>query len=418
MKSLPRPPQRTAWPWAALAIAAVPLASHAVWDTVPELGMAVETSDNILVDSVQERSASRSVFEAGVRFSNISERGQFIVEPSVSADAYTDSDDEQFETENRYLTLIGSRNWQTGSIGFASSMVEESVLSAEFASGIPDDPNAPTQIDIDTGRIDFANEKQRRNIHVGNVNFELSERTDLGFQIQRYDVAYTVQEGSVNRSNFDNTTFSMYLNRHPNERDDVTARVFVSEYTASFNDNATDAVGLEGTFSRDLSETWTFSLSAGVQRSEFEFETVTAGTPRRVVSADTDYLLGLRFRKRAERSTWNFDFTHTVDPNASGFMAVRDEAQIYFEQQVQPRLTARIGGVLFRSESVGSLTGFDDRDYIRFETNFEWAMRRTLFLTFGLDLKRQEFRSDNTNATSNSATVGIQYRGLSRQQGR
>ena len=413
MKSLPLSPQRPAWPWAAFAIVALPRAAHAVWEVVPEVGIAMEASDNILVDSTVERSASRTVVELGLTLSNASEKGEFLVSPRIAADAYADSDDEQFETEDQYLILRGSRNWQTGSVGFQSSLAKESVLTAEFASGIPEDPDAPDPIDIDTGRIDFVNEKQRRNFHAGNVGFNLSERSDLRFDLQRYDVEYSLQEGSANRSSFDTTTLSMALDRHPNERDDITARVFVSEYTASFNDNATDSVGMEGAFSRALSQTWTFTVSAGVQRSEFEF--VNPGTPARVVSADTDYLLGLRFRKRAERSAWNFDFAHTVDPNGSGFLAVRDEARIYFEQQVRPRLTARIGGVLFRSESVGSISGFDDRDYMRLELDFEWAMRQTLFLMFGADIKQQEFRSDGSNATSNSAFIGIQYRGLSRR---
>ena len=390
--------------------------AHAAWETVPELSLFAETDDNILMDSTAEQSGSRTALDALVRLSNFNERGNIYIEPRVVTDAYTADDTKQFESDDVFFEAGGEHRSQTIDVGFRSSYSERNILNSEFEDLDPGDPDAEPGDDFtdpDTGRLLFFSETRELFDMRGNIDFRFSERNRFRLEAARQDVAYSGTQSGV-RSDYDNNTVSLAMIRRIDERNTVSARVFTSEFYADDRDNTTDSVGVEGTFSRPLAPTWTLNLSAGVQRSEYDY---LGSTLVRVENATTNSTFSMGFTKRAERTRWDLRFGQRVQPNGNGFLAVRDEVRGTLTYEFSPRLTGQFGALFSQTETLDDARAQDNRDYSRIGMGVEWAIKETLFFVVGYERINQDFTNDLTTqeATSNMLSLGVTYRGRSRQ---
>jgi len=379
---------------------------------VPDLSVLVESTDNVLVDSDGEESASRTVLDLGVTLSNFTQRGEVVVEPRLTSDYFAKSQHRDLETEDKYLDLRGNYTWQKLGVGFSTAYSNESTLRAEFASAVPGDPDLEEPVDVDTGRLAL-NETRTYLANRVNVDFLLSQRSSLGLELRQAEVSYSEQSLLRDfRSDFDDTSIAVLLRRQTNQRNQISARLFVSEYSAKANANETDSVGLSGTFTRPFTQTWTFDLSAGVQRSDFRFR--LPGTTDFIDNADTNYTFGMGLRKRGQRSLWTISMNRSLDPNSAGHVVVRDQLRAYLQRQLTPRLGGQFGVRWFSYEALDEARSDDDRTYARAELTFEYTLKRTLFLFFGMDGLNQKYEGEDA-ANATSLFVGLTYRGLSRR---
>jgi hypothetical protein len=387
-----------------------PSIAFAAWETVPEITLFAESDDNLLLDASNAQSTSRMGLDAMVTLSNFNERGNLYVQPRLVADAYSGSDAKEFESNDLFFNAGGNYAWRTVDVGFRSRFTEQSILSSEFVGVVPADPDAGEDFfDPDTGRLEFLSADRRLLDLRGNIDFRISERNEFRFETQRQDVSYSGPLSSF-RTDFDNNSIALSIIRRADDRNTISARMIVSEFNAERNANSTDSVGLEGTFARSLAQTWTLRLSAGVQRNEYSF--LQGLVP--VENADTNSIFGIAFRKRAERTSWNFDLSHRVQPNGNGYLAVRDSAAVYANHAFSQRLSGRLGVRYVQTETLGGVRTEDERDFIRAEAQFEWALKETIFMFFGYDRISQQFVNESERA-SNAFILGITYRGRSRQ---
>jgi hypothetical protein len=123
----------------------------------------------------------------------------------------------------------------------------------------------------------------------------------------------------------------------------------------------------------------------------------------------------LGFRKRSEIATLNFDLRRLIDPNSSGFLEQRDEVRLSLRRRMSPTMT---GGVAFRiidTNALESTLPSVGRDYARLDLSLEWALTRSWSLGLGYDTIYQKFANEANDQRSNSVSVGVNYRGLSRR---
>src|SRR5690606_8155475 len=320
--------------------------ARAAWEYVPDVSVFVESTNNVLVDPDDEESASRTVLDLGVTLSNFTQRGELVVEPRLTSDYFAKSQHRDLETEDKYLDLRGDYNWQKFGASFSTAYSNVSTLRAEFANAVPGDPDLEEPVDVDTGRLTALNETRRYLANRVNVDFQLSQRSSLGLELRRADVSYSQQSVARDfRSDFDDTSMAVLLRRQTNQRNQISARLFVSEYSAKATANQTDSIGLTGAFTRPFTQTWTFDLSAGVQRSDFRF--LLPGTNEFIDNADTNYTFGMGLRKRGQRSLWTISMNRSLDPNSVGHIVVRDQLRAYLQRQLTPRLGGQFGVRLF-----------------------------------------------------------------------
>jgi opacity protein-like surface antigen len=181
------------------------------------------------------------------------------------------------------------------------------------------------------------------------------------------------------------------------------------------NDNDTEAFGVQGTFARPVSETWSFQFDAGVARTDYRF---TADDGSIVDNADSSFTFGAALEKETQLTTWTVGLGRTLDPNSNGFLSARDNLRVAVTHRFTQRLRTTAGLRGSRIDTPVEDAGTSDRDYWRASFEIEWAMTPRWMLTTGLDRVTEEFVEAGADATSNAVMVGVRYRGLSQQTAR
>ncbi|HEY8518625.1 MAG TPA: hypothetical protein VIN61_00985 [Gammaproteobacteria bacterium] len=396
--------------------------SFAAWELVPEVRLLANADDNPRLGTDlqsasldEEDSAASMQFDGRLSLASYTERSELFFQPRYRTDRYRDAEDEELESDDLFLVSRASRRWRSATAGLQGYFSRESILSSELLEAEPLDPDVEDPVPVETGVLERPDEHRTRVLLAPYVETRLSQRTNFLVDARYQDVEYSGPPIS-GRSDFDESLFSVGIARSANERNRVVARVIVSQFDAEQTSNQTDTTGVEGTFTRTLSDTWTFALSAGVQRSEFRFLLdPTLGTFEEGV--DTTATLSLGFRKRTEIATLNLDARQLVAPNASGYLEQRDEFRVFLNRRLTPRLNGGFAIRYIDTSTLGDVSRFE-RDYYRAGFDFEWAMTPQWSLGGGFDWTRQEWDDRGEHGTSNAVWLGMTYRGLSRQDRR
>jgi hypothetical protein len=383
---------------------------------VPQVGLTTEVDDNARLLPIDQPQSTRTALDARMRFRNFGNRGEAFIEPRFVTDAYGDSRDEPLESDDLFLVTRAAYDFEHSNIEFLTNYRRESVLRSEIDAALPDTQveGGPGAVDTGAGTLGtFTDERKRLDIGF-NVGFVLSPRTNMRLEVSRIDVGYPDQTSLI-RSPFDDNTLGVVLIRQVDQRNQVSARAYHSDFHAVRNDNDSQAFGVEGAFSRPLSETWSFEFAAGVARTDYKFRPATGGI---VDNAANNFTFNTDFRKRSPLTNWTIGVGRSIDPNSNGFLTVRDDLRLRVGHQFRTRLAASFGlrgsRVDTPAESVGG--GFK-RDYWRASFEVDWEMKARWLLTTGVDHVMEEFPQATGNATSNALLVGVRYQGLSRQAG-
>jgi hypothetical protein len=393
--------------------------AFAAVEFIPAVTLFADTSDNARLEGKDEaESASRMGLDAGFTLANFTETSSLTFEPRVTTDAYADSVDSELEATEYFVAAAGRKDGQKVGYGFDTTLQRQGILNAELEDAIPNDPDAEDPGDVETGRLVNFNEDRDLLRLRGNLDFTLSPRSAFNLLFERQSIDYSASDSLTavsRRSDYDFDRLSLGVTRRIDTRNLVSARMFVSNYEAGANRNQTDSVGVEGRFTRPITRTWSFDFRAGVQRSDYEFLSVSA--PQVVDNATTNYTFGAGLRNRTQRGSVNVNLVHAVSPSASGFLSVRDEISTYYRYDLTERVQMQLGARISNTETLDNVATANERDHATIDLGIEWALSRQMFLAFGYDFVRQEFVNESsTDTTANAITVGVTYRGMSRRE--
>src|SRR5690606_23127551 len=310
------------------------------------------------------------------------------------------------------LNLRTSYRSPRSTVGLRADFARESILSSELVdTGVldptePSDPVDPS--DNETGVLVLLDEFRNRINVSPYAELEMSERSALLIDARFLDVSYTGPELRV-RTDFSDVMFSLGVRRTIDDRTGVSARLITSRYEADATANETDTVGVEGSFDRALSEIWSFSITTGLQRSDFVFLDVDDEI---VDNASTNYTFDLSFSKRTELASLDLGIFRLLTPNAVGFLTERNELRVLYRRQLSERLRAGFG---LRAVEVGALDGDTvDREYVRADFDIEWSLSPAWALSARYGAMDQSFSGDRLDGTANLLSIGAVYRGLAR----
>jgi hypothetical protein len=396
-----------------LTAAAPLLDASAAWELVPEVGLITEVDDNARIVSSEQESSTRAALDAQLRLRNFGQRGEVFIQPRIVSDAYADARDAELENNDIYLLTAANRSFRNSRVEFQSDYRRESILRSEFGDVLNDDP-VLGEDPIDTGAGTFGTFTDERERFDLGLNYErgLSDRTRLRLESTFIDVAY-LDNQSTTRSDFESSTFAAVLTRLVDERNEVSARVYTSDFTAARNDNDTSTFGVEGSFTRPLSQTWSFELDAGVARNDFSFLDA-GGLP--VENANSSFTFGFAFNRRSPSTSWTLGANRSLSPGSDGFLAEREDLRAQYRYRFTPRLSLASGVRIAKvTRAVGSFGEQNERDYSRASLEIEWFLTPRWLLTSGADRVTQELLGTGTDATSTSVFVGVRHRGLARQ---
>jgi hypothetical protein len=399
---------------AALVPLAFPCApARAAWDTVGQIVMTIEGDDNPRLTAIEDQqvSDSRTVLNANVRASSFGERGNFWVEPRIQARAYSDSTNADLEKEDVYLRSEADYSWPNVEVGYRADLSRRSIRNAELPAAAPTDPDFTDLGDLGTGDVALLTQYVNRKLFDPTIDFRFSERTSIVLETQFTDVSYS-GPGTAERTDFTDKRLSIGLDRRVSERNRVSASFFASTFEAVGNANKTDTVGVQANLSRPLSETLTFNLSVGLERSEYTF--VQAANA--VDNADSSYTLNVGLRKRAQRTTLNFDIGRQLFPNGIGFLTNTDQVRLFVSRQFSERFSGRVGVRAFSIRTLGNVAAANERDYSRLELELQWGLTPRWGFRAGYTYSNRKYTNRGEPAASSRVLyVGIGYAGLSRQ---
>lgn len=405
----------------AVAASLSPLVAWGDWESVPDLRLEVEANDNprlgqnpedigIAPEEIEDHTATRLLFDGRVQLRNVGQRGTVVLTPRIRVDTYSDEADDDLERQDAYLNLRTSYRWPRSTAGLRADFARESILSSELVDTGVIDPAEPADdpADNETGVLVLLDEFRKRVNVSPYAELELSERSTLLIDARFLDVSYTGPQLRV-RTDFSDVMFSLGVRRTIDDRTGVSARLITSRYEADATGNETDTVGVEGSFDRALSEIWSFSITTGLQRSDFVF----LGENDEVVdNATTNYTFDLSFSKRTEIASLDLGIFRLLTPNAIGFLTERNELRVLYRRRLSERLRAGLG---LRAVEVGALDGDTvDREYVRADFDIEWSLSPAWALSARYGAMDQSFSGDRLDGTANLLSIGAVYRGLAR----
>jgi hypothetical protein len=396
----------------AFALAAAIRPAAAAWDIVPVVSLTAESDDNVRLDPGDQPTSTRTAVDARLRITDFSEKGEAFIEPRIVADAYADDRDESLENTDLFLRTHARRTLERASFEFNSDYRNQSVLRSEFDDALDDELGiGDLDIETDAGTVGPSDDERERFALAMQGGYELSDRTILGLETQWIDVGYSNPAASA-RSDFDSATLGMSLTRSVDERNDMIARIYGTDYSAARNDNESQSLGVEATFLRPLTETLSFSLQVGVVRTEFSF--IDSGTDR-TTGTSNGFTFGFDVEKRTEQTTFTVSAGRSVSPSTLGFLAPRDDIALSVRHRVTPRI--RISGGLRAAEiDVTSGASAVPRDYFRATLEVDWQLNQRWTVLGGYDRVSEQFGSGAAGeAESNAIFAGIRFQGMSRR---
>ena len=309
--------------------------ADAAWDFVPDLNLNGQAEDNpfyIPQKLPGQKTGSSAVLDMAVDMATYNQRSLLLFEPRVTAYRYADSANDSLNGEDWLFKGSGQYQWTTVTAGFDADFRRQRIVAGEFGS-IDYNLDNPSPDTGDTGRTAFPNQYRTFYYATPYVIFTLSPRNSLRLDVTQSDVSYSGGDTSF-RTGFADTRYSATLQRNTDQQTQISAIMSVDDYKADINTNDFHTVTVKGQFSRPLNPLWSFFMTAGVLRSDYQVvntqDRVTAG-------ATTDYVVSLGFRKRAERMGLNADIGRDVFPSSNGYSVVRRDARVYGDYDLSQR---------------------------------------------------------------------------------
>jgi hypothetical protein len=244
--------------------------------------------------------------------------------------------------------------------------------------------------------------------------FTLSPRNTLRIDIGDSAVSYSGGDLSF-RTGFSDTRYSLTLQRNTDQQTQISAVMSVDSYNADVNTNDFHTVTIEGQFSRPINPLWSFLMTAGVLRSDYQVVNLQSKV---AAGATTDYVASVGFKKRTQTGGLNADLARDVYPSSNGYEVVRREARLYGDAAFSQRFGLDYGVLLQHTDTLGGLNTTDTRDYVDLQLNLRWAIKPTLYFVAGVEYQTQEFTNDIVNrgrVTATTFDIGVRYKALSKR---
>jgi hypothetical protein len=393
--------------------------AHAAWDFVPNLWLSARSETNPYyypdnVPSLPQQNASSTALDMSVQMATYNQRSVLLFQPQVVFHRYLDSSNDNLNGEDYYFQGYGEYDWRTVKVGFDGDYRRQRIAVAEFGT-INFNLDTQNQDTGDTGRTAFINQYRDFYYVSPYLSFTLSPRNTLRIDVGNSSVTYSGGDLAF-RTGFSDTRYSATLQRNTDQQTQISAVMSVDNYNADVNTNDFHTVTIEGQFTRPINQLWSFLMTAGVLRSDYQVVNVQS---RVTAGATTDYVASVGFKKRNETGGGlNADLARDVYPSSNGYEVVRREARVYGDANFSQRFGLDYGVLLQKTETLGGLNVTDNRDYIDLQLNFHWAIKPVLFLVAGIEYQDQEFTNDIVNKGRVSATTidfGVRYRGLSKR---
>lgn len=264
----------------------------------------------------------------------------------------------------------------------------------------------------DAGIVDFNVRQQTINI-TPTFDVQVSARNHIEAQGNFVDVSFGTNT-PASTVGFKNYGGSLGLEHDLTQRDQLTLR---SLYAHNDPDSlpavqgkpllqlpSTDSYGLEGEWTRKVTQISQFYLRLGDERSTFG--TVGGIAP----PSQNTWVAGAGVNWTFQVTQLFLDATRTVSPSVIGLTVEEDQLRFRLVRDFSARLSAQVtaAGLIDKGNgSTAALAGFRERKYATSSLGLKWRLNRSFTLAAGYTYIWQRFQNDFAAAQSNGGTLSI-----------
>jgi hypothetical protein len=362
--------------------------SLAAWEIRPIATAGVQYQTNPRMSHQNEDEATGTLLGARLPMSFFSDRTQLFLEPRLVYSFYAESDDEDLEDEDKYLTGRINRQSARASYGLGGQYSDVGIRTSEFESASPDSPTGGT------GGPSFVNTTQER-WHVDPYwAFQFTPLNTLRLNAGYNDVTYS-RTSVFSRFDYTNSYASAGVEHVFNQKNKVSINANASKFDAiepnSGLENDSETTGLSLIYTYAFSATLEASANLGWARTKSEvkrqpifvdpefgpicsldFFTVIPCTFK---SDASNFVGDLSLTKKTERIQYDLSIGQSVSPNSNGSEVVRRTLRGYMTTDFTERWRGKFGLLMFDQDDVGDFSQ-RERQYLRLEANLRWKFTR------------------------------------------
>lgn len=374
------------------------------WKFEPVVLVGAEYNDNIRLirDDRLAIDGTALIIDANARFVRRAETSEVRIAPRVRSWNYTDNSVEDF---NDFLfDFFAMKQTQRGEFGFQTRLAREDILNAEIDDPDFDNPDVNDPVNLDTGRIQVAGERDRV-IVTPYFNYDLTEALGFGIRANYIDVDY--DENQFNLIDYTSAYLGTELEFRVSERSAWSLGAFGTNYDADANValNESQTVGADIGFRRQFSQTLEGWIRVGYQNIESDVTIVGVVVPE----SDNVTLFSAGLTQQNEISRVVLEASQDVDPNGSGFLQKRSQLRFRYERQLSPKMFGRIQARVQNSEELSELTNRLERDFQRYRIGLEWRLSRKWSIQADYEYTYQDYNDEVGDASSNAVAIGVVY---------
>lgn len=269
------------------------------------------------------------------------------------------------------------------------------------------DSSLRTEIE-DTGRVSANTRRRKRSYVHPTWGYDITNETNIEFGMEYTDIQYPrkgnsgLRDSTVYGANAVFTkmwtpTLDYFVELYANEYNSVTGlNINLKYYGVNFGGTKT------------LSDTFSYTLSAGLQRTNSEAQVLTGGIVRSVGSSSNGFAFSAKVDKKFETTTVSALLQRNLQPTSRGNLNERDEFRVNVKQRLTEILEATLQTRVIQ-QSATTQTGSNDRVFYSVEPGITWKVTRDLDISGAYRYRNQKFDNASSSATSNLFMILFHY---------
>jgi len=377
-------------------------AAAAPWEWHPSVEAGYLFDDNYRLSTPgDEVDVQGPLLDAELELRTLTQKSEFTFTPRIRATYFPDDTDldavDYFANVNWLYTGQRARTRVRGE--FSQQDIVNSEQPGVDGGGDLGEPDMG-----DGGLVLVDNRRMRFNLRPS-MNFELSPRRELAFDVGYTDVSFEEQVPGA-QVDYNTTDASAALVARMNETTTLTTRILGSHYDISTSEPS-DGYGAEVQWDRRTAADTRAYLRGGAENVE-----VPGG------DSELTWLFGAGVSFLIGRNELFADLSRNVGPSSVGDLVARDQLRVRWTRAMTPRLSL-LGGLRgTHDDGLGDDSTYRPRSYATGDVGLQWRLQEEFSLRATLDYTWQEFEDAVNDATSTGAMITFLYQPLQSRRAR
>lgn len=396
------------------------------WEAIPELeaGITYESNPRYIDNdrSSEIEDAKGTFVDVRVTGSVQTEDMSLTLTPRLVSTDYLGSN-KDLNSNDWYVDLTGNSQFERGTLNAYLGYADVAVVTAEFESATPDNPDLPPPTVGGSGRFADATQEVWRGTIA--YSYTLSQRNIVEVSANGSTTTYDA-EPAAGYFDYSNPGAQITLQHVLNERDvaflSLNGGNFTADAPIGSAKNSTDSFGTTVGYQRQFSKTLSATIIAGLSRSFLDVTGLPVdpdtGAPCFPIlcsfsNTSENFVGSINVRNRSELTTLNFELSRNLAPNSNGTQYVEDALRFYLSRDISQRLVGTVGTVLTNSSAVGGLRRLD-QNYFTLDAGLSWRLTPTWSMsgTYTFVMNNSDADNSSTREKNNALFFSLAYRGV------